>query len=158
MNEDQKALFDDLAPLAQKVCINIIAGMSNIDAYIEAGGKGSTKEAKESSVSKMLSNDKAVLFLDSMKAEVVNEAIMSRERMMEIQTAIANMSDTDLAQMGVGFLTEMKPGFDVKLKAMKQLAELAGYEAPKEIKVDVKEALTPWDLITIGDEESEVDG
>ena len=34
------------------------------------------------------------------------------------------------------------------LAAMKQLAELAGYEAPKQIEVVAKEELTPWGTIT----------
>jgi phage terminase small subunit len=39
------------------------------------------------------------------------------------------------------------------LAAMKQLAELAGYEAPKQIEVTSKEELTPWGAITAGEDE-----
>lgn len=35
-----------------------------------------------------------------------------------------------------------------KLAAMKQLAELAGYEAPKQIEVTESESLTPWGSIS----------
>ncbi len=45
-------------------------------------------------------------------------------------------------------VTAGKEGFKIKqhspLAAMKQLAELAGYEAPKQIEVAEKEELTPW--------------
>lgn len=48
-------------------------------------------------------------------------------------------------------LTAGKDGFKIKqhspLTAMKQLAELAGYEAPKQIEVSQKEELTPWGAI-----------
>lgn len=45
-------------------------------------------------------------------------------------------------------LTAGKEGFKIKqhspLAAMKQLAELAGYEAPKQVEFTEKEELTPW--------------
>lgn len=34
MNDYQKELFDKLTPLQQKVCTNVLSGMSNIDAVI----------------------------------------------------------------------------------------------------------------------------
>ena len=50
-----------------------------------------------------------------------------------------------------------KEGFKIKqhspLAAMKQLAELAGYEAPKQIEVVAKEELTPWGAITAASDE-----
>lgn len=49
-------------------------------------------------------------------------------------------------------VTAGKDGFKIKqhspLTAMKQLAELAGYEAPKQVEVIAKEELTPWGAIT----------
>ena len=39
------------------------------------------------------------------------------------------------------------------LAAMKQLAELAGYEAPKQIELTAKEELTPWGAITAAEDE-----
>lgn len=39
------------------------------------------------------------------------------------------------------------------LTAMKQLAELQGYEAPKQIEVTAKEELTPWGAISVGADE-----
>lgn len=45
-----------------------------------------------------------------------------------------------------------KEGIKIKqhspLAAMKQLAELAGYDAPKQIEVTAKEELTPWGIIS----------
>ncbi len=50
-----------------------------------------------------------------------------------------------------------KDGIKIKqhspLAAMKQLAELAGYEAPKQIEVVAKEELTPWGAITAESDE-----
>jgi phage terminase small subunit len=54
-------------------------------------------------------------------------------------------------------LTAGKDGFKIKqhspLVAMKQLAELAGYEAPKQVEVLAKEELTPWGKITAASDE-----
>ena len=50
-----------------------------------------------------------------------------------------------------------KDGIKIKqhspLAAMKQLAELAGYEAPKQIEVSSKDELTPWGAITAASDE-----
>jgi len=113
MNEKQKALFDELKPLAQKVCVNVLSGMSNIDAYIKGGGKGATKEAQESSVSKMLSNYKAVVFLDSMKAVAVNDAIMSRDEAMTILSKNARVKISDIATFSQVRVGEDENGNDI---------------------------------------------
>jgi phage terminase small subunit len=48
-----------------------------------------------------------------------------------------------------------KDGIKIKqhspLAAMKQLAELAGYEAPKQVEILAKEELTPWSKMSFGD-------
>ncbi len=139
MNEEQKRMFDALAPLAQKVCINVIAGMSNIDAYKEAGGKAKTKGAQESGVSEILSNPKVKSFMDSMKGESLSRAIMSRDEMMERLTALASINMQDLINARPDELTELKAGYDLKLKAalgaMKQLADLTGYNEKQKVEL-----------------------
>ena len=129
MTDEQKELFDALAPLSQKTCLNALSGDSNIDAYTNAGGKGKTKAIKEASASRMLSNVKCVAFLDSMKATAVSDAVMSRDRMLELQTRIANIGNKEIDLMTLESLNELKGSLDVKLKAMNQIAELAGYKA-----------------------------
>lgn len=129
MSEEQKRLFDALTPLRQEIALNSISGMNDIDSYKNSRGKAKTVKAMEASVCEILGSLKVKAFLDSMKAEAVNSAVMSRERMMEIQTAIADVSDGEMSAMSLGTLTEYKDGFNVKLKAMKQLALLGGYDA-----------------------------
>lgn len=128
MNEEQKALFDDLAPLCQKTCLNSLSGMSNIDAYEKAEGKGKDKKTREASASRMLSNVKATAFLDSMKAVAVNSAIMTRVEMLEALTKLATLSGEDL-ERGVGSITELKGGYDVKMKALDMISKLEGWES-----------------------------
>lgn len=153
MTPEQKALFDGLTTLQQEISLNSLSGMNDIDSYKASRGKAKTIKTMEASVSEILSNPKVVSFIDAMKEVAVNNAIMSRERMMEIQTKLAEMDVSSTVDISLGSLTEYKAAFDIKLKAMKQLAELAGYEAPKQIEVANKEELTPW-----GEIEIDIDG
>lgn len=171
MNDYQKELFDQLSPLQQKVCTNVIAGMSNIDAYKAAGGKAKTKAAQESGASEILSNPKCKAFLDEMKKEAVKDAVMSRQEMMERLSNLARVNMSDLitwhttrstnndgepveqtlwaikesaeqdpyAMASIAEVTAGKEGFKIKqhspLAAMKQLAEMAGYNAKQQVEL-----------------------
>lgn len=186
MTEEQKELFDKLTPLQQKVCTNSLSGMSNIDSYINAGGKGESKASQEAAVSRMLSDVKVKAFLDSMKHQAVNNAIMSREEMMERLSNLSRVNMSDLiewatkpvervnkegeteefeqamwnikesaqqnpyAMASIAEVTAGKDGFKVKqhspLAAMKQLADLAGYNSPQQINSTVTQvSYTPDD-------------
>lgn len=129
MTKEQKALFDALTVLQKKVCINSISGLSNIDSYIKAGGKGKTQATKENSASQIFSKLEVKAFLDSMKAAAVSDAVMSRQRMLEDQTMIADIGRDRVPNMTLEELTEHKAAFDIKLKAHNQIADLAGYKA-----------------------------
>lgn len=129
MNENQKALFDKLTTLQQEVALNSISGMNDIDSYNESSGKAETDGAKRVSVSQILTNHNVVVFIDSMKAIAVNDAVMSRERMMEVLTLLSDISALDTDDLTATKLVELKDGFNVKLKAMKQLADLGGYNS-----------------------------
>lgn len=129
MTSEQRKLLDALKPLQRKVALNVVAGLSNIDSYYEAGGKAKTKESAEATVSELLSNPKVKAFLDSMKAAAVSDAVMSRERMLELQSQIADIDSARMANMSLEELSELKGALDIKLKAMNQLADLAGYKA-----------------------------
>jgi len=171
MTDEQKELFDKLTPLQQKVAVNVISGMSNIDAYVEAGGKSETRESGEASVSRMLRDVKVKAFVDSMKKEAVKCAVMSRQEMLERLSNLSRVNMSDLiewrtgrstnaegeeveqtlwsikesaeqdpyAMASIAEVTAGKDGFKIKqhspLAAMKQLADLAGYNAAKQVEV-----------------------
>lgn len=189
MTPEQKALFDDLTTLQQQIALNSLSGMSNIDSYRNSKGKAKTDLAMEASCSQILNNLKVVKFLDTMKEVAVNNAIMSREEMMERLTSLSRTSMNDLVDWSVHSVTDAKgetakqsvwavkdsamqdpvsmasiaelsagkDGFKIKqhspLMAMKHLAELAGYEAPKQVEIANKEELTPWGSIEFGVDE-----
>ncbi|AUR82916.1 terminase small subunit [Vibrio phage 1.029.O._10N.261.55.A7] len=96
MTEEQKELFDKLTPLQQKVCTNIVSGMSDIDSYEKGGGKANSKESARASVSRMLTDVNVSSFLNSMKHQAVNSAIMSREEMMERLSNLSRVNMSDL--------------------------------------------------------------
>lgn len=151
MTDEQKELFDKLTPLQQKVCTNVIGGMSNIDAYIAAGGKAKTKTSQESGASEILSNPKVKAFLDSMKQSAVNDAVMSRQEMLETLTRLARVN-LPLNSAGFLDLTQLtaeqhealeqvqisdngiKAKNYSKLAAMKQLSDIAGYNDPIRVE------------------------
>lgn len=148
MNDNQKSLFDALTPLRQKVALNHIAGMKPAQAHKEAGGTCKNEENRRKLGNEILSKPDVDAFIKSMANHIVNPAIMSRDEMLEDLTVIARVTTPDLSANGIASLSELKNGCDVKLKAMKQIADLAGYEAPKQIEVTEKESLTPWDSIS----------
>lgn len=98
MTERQRELLDALKPLQRKVALNVVAGLSNIDSYYEAGGKAKTKESAEATVSELLSNPKVKAFLDSMNAAAVSDAVMSREEMMVRLSLLSRTGINDLIE------------------------------------------------------------
>ena len=80
MNEEQKALFDDLTTLQQEISLNTFSGMNKIDSYKNSSGKAEKENTMSASVSEILNNPKVVAFLDSMKATAVNDAILDAHR------------------------------------------------------------------------------
>lgn len=183
LTQEQKDMFDALSPLQQKVCTNIISGMSDIDAYKEAGGKASTDNSARASVSQLLTNLNVKEFLDSVKHNAVNSAVMSRQEMLERLSNLARVNMSDLitwhtanstnddgdlveqtlwsikesaeqdpyAMASIAEVTAGKEGFKIKqhspLAAMKQLADLEGYNKPTktEVKAEVKAEVTVID-------------
>lgn len=113
MTPEQKALFDDLTSLQQQIAINSLSGMSNIDAYKNSKGKAKTQEAQEAGASEILNNPKVKLFLSAIKEEAINNAIMSRQEMMERLTSLSRVSINDLIDWGV-YSTTDADGNEVK--------------------------------------------
>lgn len=151
MTDEQKELFDKLTPLQQKVATNVVSGMSNIDAYKSAGGKASTQESAEATVSEILRNPKVKSFTDSMKQEAVKGAVMSRQEMMETLTRLSrvNLPLNNLGLLDLSSLSDeqrealeqvqvTEDGVKVKnyskLSSMKQLADLAGYNEAQKVE------------------------
>lgn len=98
MNAEQKFLFDKLTQLQQRVSTNVLAGMSQRQAYYEAGGSAKNDVSADSTVYELLSNPQVVAFMDSMKVQAVNKAIMDRDEMLARLSLFARFGVSDLAE------------------------------------------------------------
>ncbi|MGJ0580703.1 terminase small subunit, partial [Xenorhabdus bovienii] len=79
LTDEQKVLFDALTKLQQKFALGILKGLSQIDAYKQAGYKAKTDESARASASEILTNLNVKTFLDAMNQEAVSDAVMSRQ-------------------------------------------------------------------------------
>jgi len=100
MNQNQKYLFDQLTALQQRVATNVLAGMTQRQAYIMAGGAAEDENAMDASASRMLSDVRVAAFMDAMKEEAVSEAIMTRKEALEKLSTLARTDLKDLVDFG----------------------------------------------------------
>jgi len=100
MNQDQKYLFDRLTALQQRIATNVLAGMTQRQAYRLAGGQAEDDGVADSSASEILSNPKVSAFMDAMKEEAVSEAIMTRKEALEKLSTLARTDLKDLVDFG----------------------------------------------------------
>lgn len=100
MTPDQKYLFDQLTALQQRVATGVLSGMSQRQAYIMGGGTATEENSIDATASELLSNPKVTAFMDAMKIEAVNAAIMTRNEAMEKLTTLARTDLKDLVDFG----------------------------------------------------------
>lgn len=115
MTPEQQALFDELTQLQQRTATGVLAGMTQRAAYFAAGGKADTDESADSSCSQILSNIKVKAFMDSMKAQAVNEAIMGREEMLARLSLYARKGIKDIVKFKTVVIgKDMETGEDLQ--------------------------------------------
>ena len=188
MTDEQKALFDGMTTLQQRMATNTLLGMSPAEAHKASGGRCKNEDHRYDLAFQILVKPSVKSFLDSFKQQAVSKAIMGRDEMLERLTTLAraNMKDMvdfstveltgpegepvkqsvwsfkdsldqdDACMESISELATSKEGLKVKLhsplSAMKQLAEMEGFNAP--VKVEVSDAeLTPWADIKSGVDE-----
>lgn len=100
MNSEQKALFDKLTQLQQRIATNVLAGMSQRQAYYDAGGSATTDQSADASASEILSTLTVKEFMDAMKEEAVSNAVMSRQEALERLSNFARTDLKDLVEFG----------------------------------------------------------
>lgn len=119
MTPEQQDLFGVLTQLQQRVATNVLAGMSQKQAYIQAGGKANTTDNNtRACASEILANPNVKAFMDSMKRQAVSDAIMTKEEAMKILTALGRGSLTDIVKFKtVNIGKDMETGEDVNQTA-----------------------------------------
>lgn len=114
MTPEQQILFDSLTQLQQRMATNVLAGMSQRAAYVEAGGKGTTETTIDSSASEILRNPQVKSFMDSMKMQAVSDAIMGREEMLARLSLFARKGVKDIVKFKTAVIgKDMESGEDV---------------------------------------------
>lgn len=98
MTPEQKALFDELTELQQRVATGVLAGMTQRAAYYAGGGKAKNDDGADMSASQIMGNPKVKAFTDSMKVHAVNEAIMGREEMLARLSLYARKGIKDIVK------------------------------------------------------------
>lgn len=98
LTDEQKVLFDALTKLQQKFVLGILKGLSQIDAYKQAGYKAKTDESARASASEILTNLNVKTFLDAMNQEAVSDAVMSRQEALERLSTMGRVSLHDIAE------------------------------------------------------------
>lgn len=176
MTPEQKTMFDKLTGLQQRTATNLLSGMTQRQAYYNAGGTAESDSVADAIASRMLSDAKVKLFLDSMKESAISEAVMCRTEALEKLSLLARTDLKDLVEFGeyvlgndeetgqpiiqstwkikssalqdpkkmasISELTASKEGLKIKthnqLNAIKQLAEMLGWDAAKKIDSKVR--------------------
>lgn len=98
MIPEQQELFDALTPLQKRVATNVLAGMTQRQAYYAAEGSAKSDTAADTSASEIMNNPKVKAFIDSMQKQAVSDAIMSREEMAARLTLFARKGVKDIVK------------------------------------------------------------
>jgi len=96
MTPEQLILFDNLTSLQQRIATNVLAGMTQRQAYYAAEGSAKSDTAADTSASEIMNNPKVKAFMDSMKLQAISDAIMTREEAMKILTRLGRGNLTDI--------------------------------------------------------------
>src|SRR6478752_5993745 len=125
MTPEQAELFYQLTELQQRVATNVLAGMTQRQAYKLAGGKAKDDPGADMSASQIISNPKVKAFMDSMKVQAVSDAIMTREEAMAKLSLIARTDLKDIVRFRTATIgKDMETGEDLNQTAWEINADL----------------------------------
>lgn len=118
MTPEQQLLFDQLTELQQRTATGVLAGMTQRAAYYAAGGSAKSDESADSTAAIMLSNAKVKAFMDSMKAQAISKAVMSRDEILARLSLIARTGITDIVRFKTANIgKDMETGEDINQTA-----------------------------------------
>lgn len=118
MTPEQQLLFDQLTELQQRIATGVLAGMTQRAAYLAAGGKATSESAIDSSCSEILRNLQVKAFMDSMKAQAISKAVMSRDEILARLSLIARTGITDIVRFKTANIgKDMETGEDINQTA-----------------------------------------
>lgn len=152
LSDEQVSAFHALTRLQQGVALGVLEGLSQREAYRRAGGKAKSDPIADVQASKLVRISKVQEFIESFKIEstrTLANSIMSRDdmalmlnNMAMTKVTIKDLDDPDKLADVAEVIIDPEGGVRYKLTspadrraAMKQLAELMGYNKPTEIKL-----------------------
>jgi phage terminase small subunit len=152
LSDHQIDSFHALTRLQQGVALGVLEGLSQREAYRRAGGKAKSDNVADQQASRMVRFDKVASFINSFKSDQTNrlaDAIMSRDdmalalnNMALAKVTVADLDNPDKLADVAEVIVDPEGGIRYKLTspadrraAMKQLAELMGYNKPTELKL-----------------------
>ena len=130
MTDEQAALFEKLTRLQKRVSLNVLSGMTDIQAYKDAGGKAKTDASARAAVSELLANPNVRRFRESMERQAARNALCTTE---DIVKGL-------MKEAGLGFDEDgnpINPPSDAKqagrVSALKALSDFTGgFDANKQ--------------------------
>jgi len=164
LTDEQKTLAKALTTLQKKYVINLVGkSMSQREAYIAAGGTAKGESSQDNGASVLLSNSKVRAFYDSLMASAASGAVLTKQRALEIlsRSVTATVADfckfekdedgsiimmmknpselpEDLARC-IKSITPHGDSFKLELHdshgAMKQMADMIGWNVPRKTKI-----------------------
>lgn len=117
MSKEQLQLYSKLTKLQKALCNGVLSGLTQRQAYKQAGGKARTETAMDTSASEIMKRLEVKAFMGSMYAPQLSEAIMTRDEAMQILSGITR------APMA---------GSRVRIHAVQQLGRMQGWEAAQK--------------------------
>ena len=99
MTPEQRTLFAKLTPLEQRFAVNMLAGMQQVEAYIQASGRTSY-DAARANAARAAADPDFKAYMMAMKEDMVSEAIMTRQEALERLTNFARTDLKDLVEFG----------------------------------------------------------
>lgn len=120
LNPKQQALAKKLNQVQLETVLGVVAGKTQRQAYLDAGGKGATNEAVDAAASKLLSLDKVRDFKNSLLEQFIEKAIWTRLD-----------SERVLAEIALGQDEQGKTSD--RVAAVKELNSMGGWNAATKI-------------------------
>lgn len=134
MTPEQLILFDNLTSLQQRIATNVLAGMTQRQAYYAAEGSAKSDTAADTSASEIMNNPKVKAFMDSMKVQAISDAIMTREEAMKTLSLIGRTHLKDIVKFRTANIgKDMETGADLNQTAWEINADLQETDSDKLI-------------------------
>lgn len=134
MTPEQKALFDELTELQQRVATGVLAGMTQRAAYYAGGGKAKNDPGADMSASQIISNPKVKAFMDATKLQAVSDAIMTREEALKTLSLIGRTHLKDIVKFRTANIgKDLETGADLNQTAWEINADLQETDSDKLI-------------------------